>query len=151
MKRFLLILLVQLPAWLGYAQPEKYYRSLDEALTNPTEVYNLELRALGLTTVPEIISKFINLQRLDLSNNELTDISPSTFLALKSLHRLDLTDNKLSRLPDVVTKMTNLVSLNVSRNQLTFLPASIGNLQNLRFLTLEENQLTALRHRSPRS
>lgn len=51
---------------------------------------------------------------------------------------------RLTGLPDLLLKITNLESLNVSDNRLTVLPEWIGKFKKLRWLNLSDNQLTSL-------
>ena len=65
--------------------------------------------------------------------------------ALKSgATRLDLTDLKLSTLPDAIGQLSELQTLDLSDNQLSTLPEAIGQLTQLRELDLSNNQLIAL-------
>ena len=51
-------------------------------------------------------------------------------------------NHELTRIPQEIGHLSNLVSLNLSSNKLQFLPAEIGNLHNLKHLNLERNELT---------
>ena len=86
------------------------------------------------------------LKELDLSNNfgahkveKLVQI-PADVCELNQLQR----NNKLTTLPESVSKLTNLTSLNLSGNNLKTLPESFGELTNLTSLGLSNNQLTKL-------
>ena len=52
----------------------RVYKSLDDALKNPTDVTKLKLR--GLDSLPAAIGLLINLEELDLSKNKLTSLPP---------------------------------------------------------------------------
>ena len=52
--------------------------------------------------------------------------------------------NQLTSLPESIGKLENLIHLLVQNNQLTSLPDSIGQLENLLFLYVYNNQLTSL-------
>lgn len=47
---------------------------------------------------------------------------------LKQLQQLDVTENRLVRLPEQIGGLTNLTDLHLSQNQLTELPEGIGEL-----------------------
>ncbi|MGD1930099.1 MAG: COR domain-containing protein [Leptolyngbyaceae cyanobacterium] len=57
---------------------------------------------------------------------------------------LDLSDMRLTALPESLGQLTQLRMLNLRNNQLTALPESMGQLTQLRSLTLTANQLTTL-------
>ena len=65
--RFLFLLLC---LWAGAANAgSKVYKSMEEALKNPTTVTKLKLR--GIDSLPASIGLLINLEELDLSRNKL--------------------------------------------------------------------------------
>ena len=55
--------------------------SLNEALANPTGVKNLILRGDSLTSLTPRIKELVELEKLDVSNNKLTDL-PQELAAL---------------------------------------------------------------------
>lgn len=65
------------------------------------------------------------LRILDLSNNELDDVLTAKILKIlaesskKSLENLDLSDNKLTRIPEVTSSFTKLNRLTLERNAIT--------------------------------
>lgn len=58
--------------------------------------------------------------------------------------KLDLSDMKLTELPESIGQLTQLTELNLSSNQLTALPDSLGQLTQLTYLNLAFNKLTSL-------
>jgi glyoxylase-like metal-dependent hydrolase (beta-lactamase superfamily II) len=86
------------------------------------------------------IGKLTSLTSLDLSNNQLRNL-PSSIGNLTRLSGLYLGRNQLRELPAEIGKLTSLTSLHLSNNQLWKLPSEIGNLTNLTGLWLNENQL----------
>ena len=58
----------------GYAQEDKVYSSLDEALKNPSQVFILYLNNQKLTVFPETITRFPNLTTLNIAGNRLSSI-----------------------------------------------------------------------------
>lgn len=51
---------------------------------------------------------------------------------------------RLTEIPPEIGNLTNLLFLNISNNQLTNLPPEIGNLTNLEYLTARNNQIASL-------
>ncbi len=92
------------------------------------------------------LSELVDLPRLtflDLSDNKLTAL-PESVTCLQNLTALHLFRNQLTALPENVTRLQNLTSLVLGANQLTTLPESVTRLQYLTELSLNNNQLTAL-------
>ncbi|CAN0073417.1 unnamed protein product, partial [Heterosigma akashiwo] len=144
-------------------------KSLFEKLASPgmAGARELDLRGLGLKQVPEaeILLHADTLEKLDLSNNELSDL-PASFKSLKNLKILFCSFNKFTKLPAVVGQMPSLFMLAfrdnliteipenslsstigwliLTNNKLRTLPRSIGRLTNLRKLMLSGNQLRSL-------
>jgi internalin A len=80
---------------------------------------------------------------LDLSDKKLTEL-PESLGALTQLQWLSLAGNQLTQLPESLGALTQLKYLGLSDNQLTQLPESLGALTQLQHLFLAENQLTRL-------
>jgi small GTP-binding protein len=112
--------------------------------------------------MPEIL-KFKNLQRLDLSDNNISDIKAISELKdlqvlnltenqineiskeiskLKNLRRLYLFGNKISKIPKEIGELKNLVELDFAANQINTLPEEIGEWKNLKVLYLFDNQIS---------
>ncbi|WP_318406048.1 leucine-rich repeat-containing protein kinase family protein [Photobacterium leiognathi] len=70
---------------------------------------------------------------------------PSEILTLAdSLEILDLTDNRLSQLPDDFAKLTKLRIVFMSNNCFTELPKVLGACQNLEMIGFKSNQITTV-------
>lgn len=95
------------------------------------EVLNLNISFLSG------IEFFTNLQELDCSSNQLTNLNVS---GLDSLQILNCSDNILTTID--VSGLTNLQNLKCSDNQLTNL--DVGGLTNLQGLNCSDNQITIL-------
>lgn len=84
----------------------------------------LDLQNMGLTLedakklLPEIVKRFPNLRRLDLSGNELTEL-PESAGNLKSLNELNLENNPLVSLPLGLINLSNLTNFNLRNTRLS--------------------------------
>ena len=103
----------------------------------------LDLRKLGLTTLPPEITQLTALTSLNLSRNTLTTLPPEIG-RLTALTSLDLWDNRLTALPPEIGHLTALRFLFLECNTLTTLPPEIGHLTALSALHLAFNNLETL-------
>ncbi len=120
---------------------QKWHYSLQEAMREPEKVYKLSLRAQDLTFFPLEVTRFPNLQVLNLSANKIKVIPPA-ISELKNLQVLILANNKIKYLPDAMGQMENLEQLYLAGNRLVMVPAWEGGLSKLRRLDLAFNRLT---------
>jgi len=97
-----------------------------------TNLEKLDLSYNNLTSLKGI-EKLTNLKRLSLHNNNLTSLEGIENLT--NLKRLDLSDNDLTNLKGI-EKLTKLKALWLYNNKLTSLKG-IGNLTNLEWLDLK--------------
>ena len=81
-----------------------------------------------------------NLQELDLSQNNLPRV-PDALYSLLNLRRLNLSDNQITELSTAIELWTKLETLNICRNKLSAIPASLCKIVTLRRLYLNDNQL----------
>jgi len=88
-----------------------------------------------------ILSKFKNITHLDLSNTRLTYL-PDSITTLNKLEFLDISSNGLESLPESFANLISLKILLLSNNKLKKLPDSFDKLSNLHTLYLNHNQLT---------
>ncbi|AFY42056.1 leucine-rich repeat domain-containing protein [Nostoc sp. PCC 7107] len=82
-------------------------------------------------------------RELDLSGNKLTKI-PEAIAKLTNLTGLYLHNNKITEIPQVIANLTNLIQLNLSYNQISEIPEAITQLTNLRLLSLSNNQVSEI-------
>ncbi|KAK1334687.1 hypothetical protein QTO34_005695 [Cnephaeus nilssonii] len=108
------------------------------------EVTSLELAGNSITSIPEeAFYGLPNLERLDLSNNNITSsgISPEAFKHLKKLVHLNMDGNSLAELPSALPP--TLEELKVSENGLRAIDGErLSGLSRLVTLELEGNNLS---------
>ncbi|MBI5354940.1 MAG: leucine-rich repeat domain-containing protein [Candidatus Aenigmarchaeota archaeon] len=78
---------------------------------------------------------------LNITDRKLTEL-PDSISNLKGLQELYVGFNNLQSLPDSISNLKNLQTLYVFNNKYQSLPESIGNLSSLRFLYASSNQFT---------
>lgn len=111
----------------------------DENLENVT---HLNLRHNVLVNVPTWVMRDC-LQVLNLSNNKISCIPDGVDFGA-NLVKLDLHCNEIKELPRSVTKLMKLEELYLQYNQLEWLPDGMGNLKNLEILSLGFNKLKGI-------
>ena len=88
----------------------------------------------------------LRLSELILKQNQFTHL-PLSLLEhplVDCLTHLDVSENKISRLPENLDRLQQLLTLQVSHNLLERLPASIGKLKQLKSLFVADNQIPLL-------
>ena len=91
--------------------------------------------------VPDSILSMPTLQQLSLTDNALKTLPPSIAQLRLHLVELDVRQNFLETLPDAVGELQNLRLLSVGRNKIRTLPESLWTLQQLTSLWLDHNRL----------
>jgi len=83
---------------------------------------------------------------LDLSNNQITTVPPSSFPSGKRLQILQLSNNQIQLLEDsCFRQLVNLQELRINKNKLSSLPKTVFNsLGSLRVLELSRNKLVKI-------
>lgn len=123
------------------AQSDRVYKSLKE-VTNPNEVYSLQLRSKRLKSIPPIVYEMSNLRELDLRGNRIAQL-PDSIARLTHLQRLDLSRNPLMGLPAAMGQMVELKELVLWSTYVTDLPPTFEMLDtNLELLDLRDCPLT---------
>ncbi|KAM7009168.1 volume-regulated anion channel subunit LRRC8C [Tautogolabrus adspersus] len=108
-------------------------------------IVSLELVGCGLERIPSAVFSLINLQELDLKENKLTTVEEILSLQhCKRLVTLRLWHNKITYIPDHISKLHSLETLDVSWNKLRKLPSRMFHCTTLRHLDVSHNQLTSL-------
>ncbi|MFC7644085.1 leucine-rich repeat domain-containing protein [Streptosporangium lutulentum] len=87
------------------------------------------------------------LDYLNLTDNRLTTL-PQAIGEMTALRELRLYNNRLATLPDTIGRLSRLRELHLMNNQLTALPGAIGELNQLRHLDLRNNPCESCPRRS---
>ncbi|XP_043786589.1 leucine-rich repeat-containing protein 40-like [Apis laboriosa] len=139
------------------------FSTLPDELHIITKVTDLKLTSNQLTHIPEwICEKYKYLQILDLSKNYLESL-PSNIGLLKYLQELNISFNRYKEIPESIydvnsleiliandnlitnidilslQKLQKLTILNLANNNIGYIPPELGNLKNLRNLSLSGN------------
>jgi len=104
------------------------------------ETLHMRGTARTVANFPAGVESLVNLKDLDLSYNELVRV-PEALYKLSSLVRLNLSNNEIMELSTLMDTWERLEYLNVSRNKLTELPGSLCKLTSLRKIYLNGNQV----------
>ncbi|KZC08775.1 PREDICTED: leucine-rich repeat-containing protein 40-like [Dufourea novaeangliae] len=136
---------------------------LPDELSIITSIGDLKLTSNQLTHIPEWIGeKYKYLQALDLSKNLLESL-PSSLGLLKYLREINISSNRYKEIPESIyevepleifiandnaitdidvsslQKLRKLAILNLANNNIGYIPPNLGNLKNLRTLSLSGN------------
>ncbi len=96
--------------------------------------------SISLDHIPEIITHFQNIEKLDFSDNRIATITRDV-TNLQQLKSLNLGNNQISTLPQSINKLTQLEYLNLKGNRLTEGTEFLKMLQNLHKIDLSDNLL----------
>lgn len=97
-----------------------------------------------MTSIPFEIGTCTQLIELDFSRNAIQTL-PLSMAQCTSLQRLHLGNNKIEHLPpEMLSALINLTELHLYKNKLTAVPPEIGNLSQIKKVTLSSNNIRAL-------
>ncbi len=109
----------------------------------PPNIERLNLRNMGVQSIPKEWGNLKKLTHLVMSGNKLESL-PKEIFNLTNLKVLNVRGNNFSSLPEEIGKLVELRILNVEGNQLTALPKTLGSLSKLSEIYVGKNQLKAL-------
>jgi Leucine-rich repeat (LRR) protein len=122
-----------------------FNESIEDSLKSfSSNLININLSGLNMSAQfqSKLLSQSVNIEKLYLSNCNLT--TNDNLNSFSKLKLLDLSLNKISRLPAIKTK--ELVELNISNNQLTYIDYNtFWGLNTIQILDLSHNSLTNLK------
>ena len=124
-------------------------KGLDDALTavDTLKIKDLYIENALLTSVPDVIYRFPNLEMLSLPDNDIEQVNIDMD-RLPKLKHLNLSGNILSEGSVGISKNKSLKLLNLQRNIITDVPAAARNCKRLETLWLGRNKLTLLNDKS---
>ena len=99
-----------------------FNRAIEEARIGGTD--KLSWTCHNDVTIPQEICQLTNLQKLRLSNNQITSL-PSDFHLLTDLRHLYLCDNRITSLPPDFHLLTNLQELYLDNNPINHIDHQI--------------------------
>ena len=140
--------------WLLYHVPAdllgkvSLHRSLDLSFNLIAEIppgkCSVLLRKLKSNVCfPDLPLNLPHLTVLNLSHNKITRI-PDSLFGFIHLRLLDLSFNKIENVPSFISLFPDLRKLDLSHNEISKIPSSINNLKKLEKLNLSHNNISHL-------
>ncbi|XP_017784548.1 PREDICTED: leucine-rich repeat-containing protein 20 isoform X2 [Nicrophorus vespilloides] len=108
------------------------------------EKKQLDLSECQLMQVPDAVYHLMRnteLKSCDLSGNDITKITPKFALKFSLITDLNLSHNQISKLPDEIVDLKNLINLDISYNTFISLPNAIFKIPNLQNLKAGHNHI----------
>ena len=118
------------------------YTTIEKASKIPEAVYVLDLTKSKLKAFPLEILTFKNLNILKLGKNKISSV-PEGISKLIFLQELDLGKNKLDAFPGGIVELVNLKQLVLNQNYIQGIPYMIKKLQKLEYLDMWSNNLNS--------
>ncbi|XP_054734849.1 leucine-rich repeat-containing protein 40 isoform X2 [Anastrepha obliqua] len=144
-----------------------HIKELPSDLVNMRSLQKLDLNHNDLISLPEDIGSLRKLLCLYLQHNDITQLPnfegcqclqelyvannlvsklPESFCSnLPHLKILDLRDNKITKIPDEISLLKNLIRLDFTNNSISNLPLSLASLAHLVSLQLDGNPIKSIR------
>ncbi|SEM62884.1 Leucine-rich repeat (LRR) protein [Chitinophaga rupis] len=126
-----------------YVKEKKVYHSLEEALNNKDDVYNLLLLQRVNREKLHLIGEMKHIQYLGLPEADL-DSLPASIFSLPNIRTLNLCGNRFTKIPEGIRRLKKLEYLVMYDNEIREIPAWIGELTNLETLILPRNKIDSI-------
>lgn len=118
-------------------------KEIPKSIENLTKLEHLSIE-VDMNEINIDFSKLDNLISLNISGNRLTKL-PDSIGQLKNLKYLNISGNNIIKLPDSITNLTQLEELHIISTNIESLPETIGNLVNLnRLIVIRNSRLTRI-------
>lgn len=132
----------------GYAKGRRFFlgitfHKLSTARLVKKDVINLILEKERRWTMPRVIGRMRNLETLDMSDNRISRI-PNKIYKLPVLKHLDLSHNQIKKISKKIGQLKHLQTLNLSMNKMEELPRNIFQLRYLQSMDLSHNYIKEL-------
>jgi Leucine-rich repeat (LRR) protein len=99
---------------------------------------------LSGTLIEDTVDSFPTLQTLDVSANQLTQLTSSgNTVDFPSLHQLCVSINRLQALPDI-SSWKSLITLSANENSINAIPEGFAQLKNLRSVDFSSNDIRVI-------
>lgn len=127
---------------LGVAMAGKAVTKVVQRCYTAKEDRNLDLSECQLMSFPDAVYHLMRdtvLQTCDLSSNVFRKIPPQLPIKFISITELNLSNNRLSSLPDEIKDMKDLQKLDLSHNDFLIVPKVVFKIPHLLYLNLKKN------------
>lgn len=109
-----------------------------------TELVQLDVSTNRLEFVPPELGALVALESINLSDNKIERLPSNIFGRWQCLESFLCSENNLSEVPDDLFGVTSLLHVDLSHNSLETIPPTICGLTQLQFLQLSNNQISEL-------
>lgn len=118
-----------------------YMKQVPESVQHCTTLYQLDISLNAIRDLEDTALHMIpNLFRFHAQNNRLSTL-PLHFARMRSLKRINISNNKFRLFPPALTQISTLEELDISFNMITELPAEVGLLKALKTFIIIGNQI----------
>uniref|UniRef100_A0A0K0ES24 Ig-like domain-containing protein n=1 Tax=Strongyloides stercoralis TaxID=6248 RepID=A0A0K0ES24_STRER len=113
-------------------------------------VKNFSIRKNNITIIPQQIKSYALLQKLNLKNNNITEITNSDVLFLSKIRIVDISRNQINKWPDYIYAITNPISsliekLDLSQNNFANLEINaFWHFPSLKYLNFSKNYINEI-------
>lgn len=106
-------------------------------------IFGISFEKLKIEKVPDELSKFVNLQVLELQKNKLTEL-PDFIKDFKNLKKIDAEKNQFDYFPIQICSLRKLTHLKLGRNYFEQIPSCIGDIPTLEYADFYDTPIREL-------